>query len=68
MFCTSGSYFARSVLFSNRDEGLQAHIEFLEGLGIAGVSHHDLLFTKEAEPLPPPGLEDQDLNASWEPR
>ncbi|KAG0612288.1 hypothetical protein M758_6G015500 [Ceratodon purpureus] len=50
------------------DEGLQAHIEFLEGLGIAGVSHHDLLFTKEAEPLPPPGLEDQDLKASWEPR
>lgn len=50
------------------DGGLQAHLEFLEGLGIAGVSHHDLLFTKEAEPLPPPGLEDQDLKASWEPR
>lgn len=48
------------------DEGLQGHIEFLEGLGIVGVSHHDLLFTKEAEPLPPP--EDQDLKASWEPR
>ncbi|KAG0625186.1 hypothetical protein M758_2G034400 [Ceratodon purpureus] len=48
------------------DEGLQGHIEFLEGLGIAGVSHHDLLFTKEAEPLPP--AEDQDLKASWEPR
>ncbi|XP_024394535.1 SNF2 domain-containing protein ENL1 isoform X1 [Physcomitrium patens] len=50
------------------DEGLQKHIEFLDGLGIAGVSHHDLLFTKEAEPLPPPGSEDQDLNATWEPR
>lgn len=52
----------------NRNELLQKHIEFLEGLGIAGVSHHDLLFTKEAEPLPPPGLEEEDLKASWEPR
>lgn len=50
------------------NELLQEHIEFLEGLGIAGVSHHDLLFTKEAEPLPPPGLEEEDLKASWEPR
>lgn len=56
--------------FSQRriNTDLQGHIEFLEGLGIAGVSHHDLLFTKEAEPLPPPGFEDDDLKASWEPR
>ncbi|XP_024362916.1 SNF2 domain-containing protein ENL1 isoform X1 [Physcomitrium patens] len=50
------------------DEELGEHIHFLAELGIAGVSHHDLLFTK-AEPLPPPGYdEDEDLKASWEPR
>uniref|UniRef100_A0A5B6Z8K9 DNA excision repair protein ERCC-6-like n=1 Tax=Davidia involucrata TaxID=16924 RepID=A0A5B6Z8K9_DAVIN len=33
------------------DECLKAHIEFLETLGIAGVSHHSLLFSKTA-PMP----------------
>jgi hypothetical protein len=50
------------------DAGLKQHIDFLEGLGIAGVSHHDLLFTKEEKPLPPPGPEENDLKATWEPR
>ncbi|XP_024028985.1 protein CHROMATIN REMODELING 24 [Morus notabilis] len=30
------------------DDDLKAHIEFLESQGIAGVSHHSLLFSKEA--------------------
>ncbi|CAK9222911.1 unnamed protein product [Sphagnum troendelagicum] len=50
------------------DEGLQKHIVFLQGLGIAGVSHHDLLFSKAAEPVPPAGPDDKDLNVTWEPR
>ncbi|CAM6046593.1 unnamed protein product [Sphagnum compactum] len=50
------------------DEGLQNHIVFLQGLGIAGVSHHDLLFSKAAEPVPPAGPDDKDLNVTWEPR
>ncbi|KAJ0040417.1 hypothetical protein Pint_27404 [Pistacia integerrima] len=32
----------------NMDESLEAHIEFLETLGIGGVSHHSLLFSKTA--------------------
>lgn len=31
-----------------RDEHLSAHIKFLESQGIAGVSHHSLLFSKAA--------------------
>ncbi|CAK9874771.1 unnamed protein product [Sphagnum jensenii] len=46
------------------DEGLQKHIVFLQGLGIAGVSHHDLLFSKAAEPVPPAGPDDKDLNVT----
>ncbi|KAK9950150.1 hypothetical protein M0R45_005652 [Rubus argutus] len=34
------------------EESLQSHIEFLETQGIAGVSHHSLLFSKTAPPLP----------------
>ncbi|KAH9668733.1 protein CHROMATIN REMODELING 24 [Citrus sinensis] len=32
----------------NMDESLEAHIQFLDTLGIAGVSHHSLLFSKTA--------------------
>ncbi|KAK2656287.1 hypothetical protein Ddye_009339 [Dipteronia dyeriana] len=32
----------------NMDESLVSHIKFLETLGIAGVSHHSLLFSKTA--------------------
>eukprot|EP00250_Pteridium_aquilinum_P026585 c33244_g1_i1 orf=42-3104(+) len=35
-----------------RDEQLDDHIKFLESQNIAGVSHHDLLFTKQAPELP----------------
>jgi hypothetical protein len=31
-----------------RDEFLESHIKFLETQGIAGVSHHSLLFSKTA--------------------
>ncbi|KAE8735818.1 hypothetical protein F3Y22_tig00000329pilonHSYRG00085 [Hibiscus syriacus] len=31
-----------------KDESLENHIKFLETLGIAGVSHHSLLFSKAA--------------------
>ncbi|KAM7277023.1 hypothetical protein ACFE04_018889 [Oxalis oulophora] len=31
-----------------QDEYLEAHVKFLESLGIAGVSHHSLLFSKTA--------------------
>lgn len=31
-----------------RDEKLESHVKFLETLGIAGVSHHSLLFSKTA--------------------
>ena len=34
-----------------REDSLKAHIKFLEGLDIAGVSQHSLLFSK-AEPEP----------------
>lgn len=34
-----------------RDESLSKHIEFLEQQGIAGVSHHSLLYSK-TEVLP----------------
>ncbi|KAJ7234342.1 hypothetical protein O6H91_Y450600 [Diphasiastrum complanatum] len=37
----------------NIDDKLQQHINFLEAQGIAGVSYHDLLFSKEAPELPP---------------
>lgn len=35
-----------------RDEFLESHVKFLETLGIAGVSHHSLLFSKTA-PIQP---------------
>lgn len=35
-----------------RDEQLEDHIKFLESQNIAGVSHHDLLFSKQAPELP----------------
>ena len=35
-----------------RDETLESHVKFLETLGIAGVSHHSLLFSKTA-PIQP---------------
>lgn len=35
----------------DRDESLKAHIKFLESQGIAGVSHHSLLFSKAAAPV-----------------
>lgn len=60
--------YLRGILFFCRDEGLQKHIVFLQGLGIAGVSHHHLLFSKAAEPVPPAGPDDKDLNVTWEPR
>lgn len=31
-----------------RDESLRQHIQFLEKQGIAGVSHHSLMFSKTA--------------------
>lgn len=40
-----------------REEPLKVHIEFLESLGIAGVSHHSLLFSKTA-PVPVPSEEE----------
>jgi len=36
---------------------LKAHIEFLKSQGIAGVSHHSLLFSKTG---PPVGAEPED--------
>ncbi len=60
--------YLRGNLSFCRDESLQKHIVFLQGLGIAGVSHHDLLFSKAAEPVPPAGPDDKDLNVMWEPR
>lgn len=63
-----GILFLFYFYFFCRDEGLQKHIVFLQGLGIAGVSHHDLLFSKAAEPVPPAAPDDKDLNVTWEPR
>ncbi|GMH10401.1 hypothetical protein Nepgr_012242 [Nepenthes gracilis] len=40
-------------------DALKAHIEFLESLGIGGVSHHSLLYSK-AEP-PPARVEEEDV-------
>ncbi|XP_065875193.1 protein CHROMATIN REMODELING 24 isoform X2 [Euphorbia lathyris] len=42
------------------DEFLEAHVKFLETLGIAGVSHHSLLFSKTA-PVQDVNLEDEDI-------
>lgn len=35
------------ILF-RRDPSFKAHTKFLESLGIAGISHHSLLFSKTA--------------------
>ncbi|CAH1412225.1 unnamed protein product [Lactuca virosa] len=40
------------------DSSLEAHIKFLESLGIAGISHHSLLFSKTA---PVPVMQDFEL-------
>ncbi|MBA0857952.1 hypothetical protein Goshw_019441 [Gossypium schwendimanii] len=45
---------------SYRDELLETHIKFLETLGIAGVSHHSLLFSKTA-PVQVVEEEDEDI-------
>ncbi|CAI0428080.1 unnamed protein product [Linum tenue] len=42
------------------DEALEAHIKFLETKGIAGVSHHSLLFSKAAPPVQVPDDDDRD--------
>ncbi|WCJ41023.1 chromatin remodeling 24 [Euphorbia peplus] len=42
------------------DEFLEAHVKFLESLGIAGVSHHSLLFSKTA-PVQDVNIEDEDI-------
>lgn len=48
------------------DASLKQHIEFLEGQGIAGVSHHNLLYSKtESVQSPPP--EENDMS-KWDPR
>lgn len=44
-------FYLKLTKYSNfccRDESLGAHVNFLESLGIAGVSHHSLLFSKTA--------------------
>ncbi|WOL11345.1 protein CHROMATIN REMODELING 24 [Canna indica] len=42
----------------NMDEYLKKHMEFLQGLGIAGVSHHSLLYSKTAVlPMVPENIE-----------
>ncbi|KAL6219876.1 hypothetical protein ACLB2K_007635 [Fragaria x ananassa] len=43
------------------EESLQSHIEFLETQGIAGVSHHSLLFSKTAPPLPEVDVEQEEV-------
>ncbi|KAM5577837.1 protein CHROMATIN REMODELING 24 [Rosa sericea] len=43
------------------EETLQAHIEFLETQGIAGVSNHSLLFSKTAPPLPEVDAEQEEV-------
>ncbi|CAN1168892.1 Protein CHROMATIN REMODELING 24 [Linum perenne] len=42
------------------EEALEAHIKFLETKGIAGVSHHSLLFSKTAPPVPVVDEDDTD--------
>ncbi|KAH7307563.1 hypothetical protein KP509_22G065500 [Ceratopteris richardii] len=44
-----------------RDEELEEHIKFLESQNIAGVSRHDLLFSKQAPDLPTVENESWDL-------
>lgn len=52
-----------------RDKDLEEHIRYLEGLSmIAGVSHHDLLYSKAAPELPPAQDDEDDAKAQWEPR
>ncbi|XP_050207824.2 protein CHROMATIN REMODELING 24-like [Mercurialis annua] len=36
------------LIASDRDESLETDVKFLETLGIVGVSHHSLLFSKTA--------------------
>ncbi|BBN00514.1 DNA excision repair protein ERCC-6-like [Marchantia polymorpha subsp. ruderalis] len=51
------------------DKDLEEHIRYLEGLSmIAGVSHHDLLYSKAAPELPPAQDDEDDAKAQWEPR
>lgn len=45
-----------------RDESLEEHIKFLESLGIAGVSHHSLLFSKTA---PVAAVQEEEEIARW---
>ena len=39
------------IVIVDRSNDLKTHIKFLESLGIGGVSHHSLLFSK-SEPEP----------------
>ncbi|KAK6140403.1 hypothetical protein DH2020_025860 [Rehmannia glutinosa] len=54
LICTKHSLFnshfpdSNCYIFLSREESLRAHVEFLETLHIAGVSHHSLLFSKAA--------------------
>ncbi|KAL3685797.1 hypothetical protein R1sor_003819 [Riccia sorocarpa] len=49
------------------DEDLEEHIRYLEELDIiAGVSHHDLLYSKPAPDLPPAEDDEEDKTAQWE--
>jgi hypothetical protein len=43
-------YLKRVIFFFGRDDSFHAHIEFLKSQGIAGISHHSLLFSK-TEPV-----------------
>lgn len=36
------------LILYHRDASLKVHTKFLESLGIAGISHHSLLFSKTA--------------------
>lgn len=49
------------VLTSLRDESLRSHTEFLETLGIAGISHHSLLYSKTA----PVQVVDEEMEVRW---
>lgn len=46
------------IVFLYRDPSLKAHTKFLESLGIAGISHHSLLFSRTA---PVPVVEEEEL-------
>ncbi|KAL2653795.1 hypothetical protein R1flu_021923 [Riccia fluitans] len=49
------------------DDDLEEHIRYLEDLDvIAGVSHHDLLYSKAAPELPPAPDDEEDATAQWE--